>query len=526
MPPARHVILFLGDGVDPEAWALTRWVRGRPLAVDSILTGANRTYGTDSLITDSAAGATAYATGIKTSSNRISMGPSSTSIEGVPSDPNLAHVPLPTILEGARLAGYATGLVVTSNVQHASPAAFSAHVPHRDEMNRIAEQQVYQGMDLVLGGGTKYLLPSHIEGGARTDGEDLREVLKNRGVALVTTRQQLLAAPAGPLFGLFAPSSLEYELDRPRSAPEQPSLSEMTAVALSRLAATNKAQTRGLFLFVEGSKIDWAAHDNDPVGVVSELGAFDDAVAVALEFASTHPETQVLVVSDHATGGMSIGRRSEPSYRAPKDDVALATLRRAKATAGRMERLISGVASTRAIQELLAGEWGQTDLRPAVLRELLRRVRGRQSTLPILTELLSRAAGIGWSTNGHTGADTYLFAWGPQRPTGLVENSEIGSGAARFLGIDLLALRQELFVPLGAALVWAGYRVQIDQTDPKNGVMVVSKGARSARLPFDHNELVLDDRSITLPGLIVYVKERDEVFGPREALEQIKKHIP
>jgi hypothetical protein len=124
----KNIIFLLTDGTGPEAWPLARWVRGAPLAVDEILTGAVRTYGADSIITDSAPGATAYATGHKGTDKGISVGAWNTTIMAVKAEPDLKYVPLATLLEGAKLTGRAVGLVATSNVQHATPAAFSGQV--------------------------------------------------------------------------------------------------------------------------------------------------------------------------------------------------------------------------------------------------------------------------------------------------------------------------------------------------------------------------------------------------------------
>ena len=156
---AKNVIFLLTDGTGPEAWPLARWVKGSPLAVDGILTGAIRTYGADSIITDSAPGATAYATAFKGTDKGISVAPWNITIDAANADPAGKYKPLATLLEGAKLTGRATGLVATSNVQHATPAAFSSHWHDRANYNEIAEQQVYQGMDVVLSGGAQYLQP-------------------------------------------------------------------------------------------------------------------------------------------------------------------------------------------------------------------------------------------------------------------------------------------------------------------------------------------------------------------------------
>ena len=167
----KNVIFLLSDGTANEAWPLTRWVKGERLASDDILSGAIRTYGADSIITDSAPGATSYATGRKGTDKGIAVYPWNVTITGVDFNPAMQYVPLATVLEGARLTGRATGIVATSNVQHATPADFTAHTHDRNNSTEIGEQQVYQNIDVVLSGGEQYLLPKGVGSGVRIDGK-------------------------------------------------------------------------------------------------------------------------------------------------------------------------------------------------------------------------------------------------------------------------------------------------------------------------------------------------------------------
>jgi alkaline phosphatase len=221
------------DGTAATHIAMARWYKGAPLALDGILTGAVRTYSAESVITDSAPAATAFATGYKTNSQFLGILPETTTVPGVaPIDAELKYKPVATVLEGARLAGKAVGLVATSNIQHASPAAFSAHTPYRDKFNVIAKQQVYEGIDVVFSAGKKYLVPQEA-GGMRADGQNLIETLRAGGYAFVETRDQMLALNRGKAWGLFAADSLQNDMDRKTLAPNEPSLAEMTKKAIT-----------------------------------------------------------------------------------------------------------------------------------------------------------------------------------------------------------------------------------------------------------------------------------------------------
>ncbi|MER2142121.1 MAG: alkaline phosphatase, partial [Priestia megaterium] len=186
------------------------------------------------------------------------------------------------------------GIVSTSEIQHATPASFSSHVTSRSNYDDIGEQQVYQNMDVILGGGYDYLKSEN-----RKDGENLVSVIEDKGYDLITTRDELLTSKSNKIYGSFAGSSLAYNLDRTKTNSNEPSLAEMTSKAIDTL---NKDKD-GFFLMIEGSKIDWAAHANDPIGMVTDILSFDDAVNEALKFAKKDKNTMVIAVTDHGNSG-------------------------------------------------------------------------------------------------------------------------------------------------------------------------------------------------------------------------------
>ncbi|MEG1160303.1 MAG: alkaline phosphatase, partial [Acidaminococcaceae bacterium] len=277
---------------------LTRWCKSYDretgefntdtrLNVDPLTSGLIRTYwedvdGVQGAITDSAPGSTAFATGYKTQDKYVGVGP-----DGKP------HA---TVLELAKSLGKSTGLAVTVNVQDATPADFSAHVTTRRDFEGIAAQMLETGVDVVLGAGSAYLQN-------RKDGRDLVAELKASGYDYLTTGNELADYEGKKVYGLFAPYTMEFDIDRLRFAPEQPSLSEMTDKSIEILSQNKE----GFFLMVEGSKVDLASHSNDPAAAVTEYRAFDEAVKSAMNFAQGRDDTMVLIVEDHATGGISIG---------------------------------------------------------------------------------------------------------------------------------------------------------------------------------------------------------------------------
>ena len=286
----RNVILMIPDGCGPAAVTLARRVAGRPLALDSLLVGAVQTHSADSDVTDSAAGGTAYATGVKTRNRTLGVDPDGR--------------PLGTLLEAAQARGLATGLVTTADLTDATPAAFVAHLAHRTLQDSIAVVMLDHHVDVLLGGDRSRWFPSPA-GGRRRDGRDLLAEHRARGGTVVTTPAELAAARGLPLLGLFGIGLDQIDLEIDRDTLREPSLAQMTAKALELL----RPAPRGFFVVIEGGRIDDAGHDDDPAALAREVLAYDRAVALALAFARREGRTLVVSVADHETGGLALGRR-------------------------------------------------------------------------------------------------------------------------------------------------------------------------------------------------------------------------
>ncbi|HEX8386267.1 MAG TPA: alkaline phosphatase, partial [Rubricoccaceae bacterium] len=237
----RNVVFMIADGFGPASEAMARAANGGPLALDGVLTGAVSTAATDSRVTDSAAGATAYACGLKTYNGAIGVTPSG--------------APCRTVLEAARDAGLATGLVATSRITHATPASYASHVPRRADEAEIAAQMAGARVDVLIGGGARFFRPE-AQGGSRTDGRDLLGELLRQGVVVTTTRAGFDGLRDAPAVALLAADHMAYEIDRDET--DEPSLAEMATKALDLLAASPAGRDRGFFLMVEGSRIDHA----------------------------------------------------------------------------------------------------------------------------------------------------------------------------------------------------------------------------------------------------------------------------
>ncbi len=210
------------------------------------VTGIVKTQSTNSLITDSAAGATAYSCGMKTNNGMIAFLPDESHCK--------------TLLELAEERGLITGLVATSTITHATPASFAAHVKSRGNQVGIAEQYVNSGVEVFLGGGREFFIPQDMEGSSRKDDRNLIEEFENNGYEYVSTADEMKNSKTDKILGLFANSGME-SIDR------TPTLAEMANTALSKL----ETNPNGFFLMVEGSQIDWAGHSNNAEYAIREV---------------------------------------------------------------------------------------------------------------------------------------------------------------------------------------------------------------------------------------------------------------
>ena len=238
--------------------------------------GFSITYSVDNYITDSGAGATAIACGVKTNNGMIGMTPDSTAV--------------PSITEIANRHGLATGVVSTSAVTHATPASFVAHNAGRSNYEDIATDFLKGTIDLFIGGGEDHFRN-------RKDGNDLTLDLKAQGFEVVYTLDEMNTSNSRKIAGLLAKEHMPTVLEGRTGA-----LEAMTRKAIETLSRDKD----GFFLMVEGSQIDWGGHENNADYTLTEMIDLDNAVGVALEFARQNGQTLIVVTADHETGGLTI----------------------------------------------------------------------------------------------------------------------------------------------------------------------------------------------------------------------------
>tara|TARA_A100000171_G_C2140475_1_gene155268 strand:- start:15691 stop:16869 length:1179 start_codon:yes stop_codon:yes gene_type:complete len=272
----KNIILLVGDGMGLSEISSSLYFNDKPSNFLRFKTvGLSMTSSSKELITDSAAGATAFASGIKTYNGAIGVG--------------IDMKPAETIVEHISKTDVATGLVVTSSVVHATPASFYAHQESRRMYEEIAVDLVHSKIEFFAGGGLQFFRD-------RTDGQDLIQQLKDRNYEVHTDalpqkisekKQAILLAPDG----------------MPKMSENRGNfLTNATMLAIGQLSKNKE----GFFLLVEGSQIDWGGHDNDAEFLINEMIDFDKTIGAVLDFAKNNGETLVIVTADHETGGFSL----------------------------------------------------------------------------------------------------------------------------------------------------------------------------------------------------------------------------
>lgn len=437
---ARNVIFLVSDGMSLGTLTMaerhkrrqegrgTHWLGlyERPDVRRALMDTASA----NSPVTDSAAASSAWGCGCKMNNGSINIDP-----EGRPRTP---------VIQLARSAGLGTGLVTTATITHATPAGFAAQVTARGEEGDIALQYLSVGVDVLLGGGSKFF-----NGKQRADHRDLLGDFSRAGYHLARDLNSLHAAPAAKarLLGVFSEGHLPYTLDHrtdPTLTKSVPTLAEMTRVALARLAE----KPRGFILQVEGARIDHAAHANDIGGLIYDQLAFDEAVGVALAFAAGRNDTLVIITSDHGnanpglngTGGSFDSRGgSYGDTQACFDRVARFQQTNVWTLAGLGPKSTAEQVQNR-VKE--ATDITFTDEEIDLLRRALRAehregYRVRNVPLVALGQILSNYTAVGWTGVAHTTDYTELAAIGPGSESihGLVQNTALFGVMTHALGL-------------------------------------------------------------------------------------------
>ena len=281
--PVKNIIFLIGDGMGLSSVSMMQLINNyEPTIFDQAENIAlQKTYSADNRVTDSAASGTALATGVKTNNTMLGI------------RPDLSHAE--SLLELAQSKGMATGVVVTTYLQHATPAAFYAHIDSRHKLAEISEQLLGSNIDVAIGGGMAFFEERY------GNKEEAQKAITEAGFAYVSSMEELESADNNT-------RTLALVSDKEVGANSGTYLAEATTKALTMLESKSKGKRskRGFVLMVEGSLIDSMGHGNNAEAQQKEMESFMQAVEVAVEYARRHPDTLVVVTADHETGGLAL----------------------------------------------------------------------------------------------------------------------------------------------------------------------------------------------------------------------------
>ncbi|GHV23731.1 hypothetical protein FACS1894174_09820 [Bacteroidia bacterium] len=366
-----------------------------------------------------------------------------------------------------------------------------------------------------------------IGGGAKIINEEGINYLKKNGYGVfLNDINNFRNFTGNKMWSLFAEKDMSYDLDR--NPAEEPSLAEMTAKAIEKLSKNKN----GFFLMVEGSKIDWAAHANDPIAMITDMLAFDEACGVALDFAKKDGETVIVIVPDHGNSGFSIGSKKCSSYSTLTKDDLFKNVSQYKCTA---EGLIKKLRRTeeKNIKQLFLENAG-INLSDEELNNILKcddysksslsdeeRMKGSKLN-KVVANILDNRTCFGFTTGGHTGEEVFLAIYDPtnKRPTGHITNIDINRYLFNSLGLkqSLPSLTDEYFAK--HINVFKDYQFTIKKTNKENPVLEVINKTNKLEIRPNTNIVLLNGKEIKLNSVVIYV-DKNETFYLPQSLKNI-----
>ncbi len=451
---AKYVLFFIGDGMGlPQRMAAEKY-HDTKLAVDKMpAQGITTTHAHDRFITGSAASATALGAGQKTKIGMIGMAPDGSKVK--------------SIAEMAKEKGMKVGIVSSVSIDHATPAAFYAHVAKRSQYYDIDVALAESGFDFFGGGGIKD--PTNKKGNATSFKGNAMDLIKKAGYRVVSDKDQFKALKPGDgkvlayNKWLQDGKALPYVMDM---TPQDITLPEFTQKAIEMLD-----NPEGFFLMVEGGKIDWACHANDAAASIHNTLSFDKSVQIGLDFAKKHPnETLVVVTGDHECGGLTLGWAGT-KYASNFDILKHQTVSFQKFSADILKKFkleCGGNCGFDSVKPLITRHFGlkfegdpKADpmvLKPHQVQQLeaafKESIKGKEAkskdpatkvlyggydplTIAI-THRLNNNAGLGWTSFKHTGVPVSTSAFGVGQVTfnGYYDNTDVAKKIMAIMGIE------------------------------------------------------------------------------------------
>ena len=519
--PTKNLIVMIPDGTTLSVLSASRWLKvyrneGTRLHVDPYISGTVTTFSSNAPIGDSAPTTSTYMTGVPQQAGNVAIYPvADPDNDLVKLNPDSAYQPLVTILEAMQMEqNKAAGLVVTCEFPHATPADCAAHSYSRSDYKAIAPQMAFNNLSVMFGGGNEFV------------SDDMKQHFKNTGTTLIQNdRNAMLNFNGEKVWALFQDRAMSYDLDR--NPAEEPSVSEMTEKAIEVL---NK-NPNGFFLMVEGSKVDWAAHANDPAGIIGEYLAFDEAVGKAIEFAKKDGNTTVVILPDHGNSGFSIGRNGmKRSYSRMTLEELFGAVSQYKRTAEGLEKILlntkqdeiksvfkkyTGIEITDAEKEKLLSSKNYKSVDYTKASEA-------QNMGHYITGIYNERTGFGYTTGGHTGEEVFLAVYHPQGDalSGNVRNTELHDYLYKVSGLKTSMKEHTANAFAKHSDVFAGMKYQFIQKGGKPNLVVKLK-RQTLEIPAFSSVATLNGNPVELGSVAVFVDKNNTFYLPRKLKEKV-----
>ena len=521
--PTKNVIVMIPDGTSLSVLSASRWLKtyrneGTTLNVDPYMSGTVTTFSSNAPIGDSAPTTSCFMTGVPQQAGNVSIYPvADPANDLVKLNPDSAYQPLVTILEAMQLEqAKSAGLVVTCEFPHATPADCSAHTYNRSNYKVIAPQMAYNNLEVMFGGGNAFVT------------EDMKQHFKNNGTTLIqNNKQALLDFKGDKAWALFGDKELPYDLDRDTTAV--PSLAQMTAKAIDVLQKNKK----GFFLMVEGSKVDWAAHANDPIAIMTEFLAFDKAVGVAMDFARRNGNTTVIVLPDHGNSGFSIGRSNlKKSYTKMTLEDLFGAVSRYKHTAEGLEKILMNTQpeNIKSVFQQFTGIELSEDEVQLLLRsknykaENYMEVAKSENMTHYITNFMNARTAFGFTTGGHTGEEVFLASYHPKGDVlkGNVRNTEVNNYLFKAAGLKKSLKQTTAEIYAKHTDVFATMNCSIDTQNDSIPQLTVKNAGNTLVVRAYSSVATLNGTSFDLGSVAVYVDKTNTFYLPKMLADKVK----
>ena len=520
--PTKNLIIMVPDGVSPGVLSATRWYQRYMTGLDydlnlsDYICGLVETSVSNSPMPCSAAAMSSIMTGVPSKAGYVSTYPHLDPLQDIVKLDSLKTLqPLMTAMEAGRVTkGKSTGLVVTTKLYHATPAACVAHTDDRNDSRIITYQAASAGLDVLFGAGHKRI------------NDDAKEILKDKNIRYIKEDLEAFRNhDEGKVWAIFAESDLAYDIDRDET--KEPSLEEMTRKAIELLSKDKD----GFVLMVEGSQVDFAAHAKDPIGIVTEFLAFDRAVGVAMDFARKDGNTTVVVLPDHGTSGVTLGKSGYSKGYRKGLEPAYGKMAGFKASADKLTELLRECDTTE-IRPIFK-EWANIELTDEEYRDIVENQDVKEVHYMAVTEsrnlfaeiakIMSSRANFGYTSGSHTAEDVFLAAYHPkgQIPTGIVTFADVNAYLCKALGLKktLAQLSDEYYVAHTAVFEGKECRIVEDKDCPQ---LIVNHEGKELVIPGWRSYVTYDGKRYELPTTAIYMKTDGRFYLPKDILNVIR----